>query len=234
MLAGVLQGWAAPEILDAYEAERWPITEQVSHYAMNTALSLARARAEVPAEIESAGPEGDAARERFGKMVYELNVPQYCCGGLNFGYFYEHSPIICYDGEGAPSYSMYDFTPSTVPGCRVPHVWLNEGRLLYDAISPGFTLLRFDRSLAVDPLVQAAAKRNLPLGMLDIDEAPPFRHKLVVPEKLLGHWETRDSGVDSNIVNCRKTRFGVAISGDLRCVPEDQRARVRTIFSAPG
>jgi len=27
---------------------------------------------------------------------------------------------------------------------------------------------------------------------------------LVVPEKLLGHWETRDSGVDSNIVNCRK------------------------------
>jgi hypothetical protein len=34
--------------------------------------------------------------------------------------------------------------------------------------------------LAVDPLVQAAAKRNLPLGVLDIDEAPPFRHKLVL------------------------------------------------------
>jgi 2-polyprenyl-6-methoxyphenol hydroxylase-like FAD-dependent oxidoreductase len=64
MLAGVLQGWAAPSVLDAYEAERWPITEQVSHYAMNTALSLARARAEVPAEIEAPGPEGEAVRAR--------------------------------------------------------------------------------------------------------------------------------------------------------------------------
>src|SRR6516165_7792063 len=29
-LAGVLHGWAAPEILDAYEAERQPITDQAS------------------------------------------------------------------------------------------------------------------------------------------------------------------------------------------------------------
>ena len=40
MLAGVLHGWAAPAILDAFEAERRPITEQVSHYAMNTALAI--------------------------------------------------------------------------------------------------------------------------------------------------------------------------------------------------
>jgi hypothetical protein len=180
MLAGVLQGWAAPAILDAYEAERWPITEQVSHYAMNTALSLARVRGEVPAEIEAPGSEGDAARERFGKMIYELNVPQYCCGGLNFGYFYQHSPIVFYDGEAAPPYSMYDFTPSTVPGCRVPHIWLRDGRSLYDAMGPGFTLLRFDRSVAVAPLVEAAAKRNLPLRVLDVDAALPYRHGLVL------------------------------------------------------
>ena len=60
MLAGVLHGWAMPGILAAYEAQRLPITEQVSHYAMKTALSLARARAEVPAAIEYVGPEGDA------------------------------------------------------------------------------------------------------------------------------------------------------------------------------
>jgi 2-polyprenyl-6-methoxyphenol hydroxylase-like FAD-dependent oxidoreductase len=122
MLAGVLQGWAEPTILNAHEAERWPITEQVSRYAMNTAASLARARAEVPVSIEDEGPEGDAVRERFGRAVYELNVPQYCCGGLNFGYFYDRSPIIAHDDEVAPPYSMYDYTPSTTPGCRTPHV----------------------------------------------------------------------------------------------------------------
>ena len=44
MLAGVLKGWADPAILDAREAERGPITEQVSHHAMDTAQALARSK----------------------------------------------------------------------------------------------------------------------------------------------------------------------------------------------
>ncbi len=180
-LAGVLQGWAGPAILDAYEAERSPITEQVSRYAMNTAQSLARTRAEVPANIEDPGPEGAAARERLGRLVYELNVPQYCCGGLNFGSFYDASPIIAYDDEAPPAYTMYDFTPSTVPGCRTPHVWLRDGRPLYDALGPGFTLLRFDTSVATDALARAAAQRGVPLLILDVDAAVPYgAHKLVL------------------------------------------------------
>ena len=39
---------------------------------------------------------------RVGRALYDLNVQQYCCGGLNFGYFYDRSPIIAYDGEAAP------------------------------------------------------------------------------------------------------------------------------------
>ena len=26
---------------------------------------------------------------RVGQEAYDLNVQQYCCGGLNFGYFYD-------------------------------------------------------------------------------------------------------------------------------------------------
>ena len=55
MLAGVLHGWADPAILHAHEAERWPITEQVSHYAMNTSVAMARARAVVPDGDRGAG-----------------------------------------------------------------------------------------------------------------------------------------------------------------------------------
>jgi hypothetical protein len=181
MLAGVLKGWADPRILDAHEAERWPITEQVSKYAMNTAMALARTRADVPAEIEASGPEGDAVRAELGRRVVALNTPQYCCGGLNFGAFHESSPIVAYDGEAAPEYSMYNFTPSTVPGCRTPHVWLRDGRSLYDAMGPAFTLLRFDRSVSVARLVDAAAVRRVPLVVVDIDGTPaPYRHKLLL------------------------------------------------------
>ena len=71
-----------------------------------------------------AGPIGDAMRARIGGEAYELAVQRQCAGGLNFGYFYEGSPIIAYDGESHPAYTMRDFTSSTVPGCRAPHLWL--------------------------------------------------------------------------------------------------------------
>jgi hypothetical protein len=180
MLAAVLTGWADPAILTAHEAERWPITEQVSKYAMGTALALARQRAAVPPNIEDPTPEGEAARTALGATMRALHTPQFCCGGLNFGSFYDRSPIIAYDGETAPPYTMDQFTPSTVPGCRAPHIWLHDGRSLYDAMGPGYTLLRFDRSADVDPIVTAAQARHVPLSVLDVERAPPYDHKLVL------------------------------------------------------
>src|SRR3546814_4287031 len=44
ILAAHLQGWAPEAILDAHEAERLPITQQVSHFAMNHAHEMARQR----------------------------------------------------------------------------------------------------------------------------------------------------------------------------------------------
>jgi hypothetical protein len=89
-------------------------------------------------------------------------------GGLNFGYFYDKSPIIAYDGEAPPGYTMGDFTPSTVPGCRTPHLWLRDGRSLYDALGSDFAL-RFDRGVAVAPITDAAAWRGVPLAVVDVE-----------------------------------------------------------------
>jgi 2-polyprenyl-6-methoxyphenol hydroxylase-like FAD-dependent oxidoreductase len=181
MLAGVLNGWAAPAILDCYEAERMPITDQVSRYAMGTSRALARQRGVIPDDIEEPGPDGDAARARVGQHAYDINVGQFCCGGLNFGSFYENSPIIAHDKEAtAPGYTLYDFTPSTVPGCRTPHVWLGEGVSLYDALGPDFTLLRFDPALDVSKLLAAAKVRGVPLHLLDITTSEPVYAKKLV------------------------------------------------------
>ena len=172
MLAAVLQGWADPAILDAYEAERHPITEQVSHYAMDTSMNLAKQRAAIPANLEDPGPEGDEARRHIGQWAYDINVGQFCCGGLNFGYFYDRSPLIAYDGEQAPAYTIYDFEQSTVPGCRTPHVFLPDGASLYDRLGPWFTLLRFDRSVEVSGIVSAAKERGVPFEVLDLVPQP--------------------------------------------------------------
>jgi hypothetical protein len=115
-LAAHLAGWADEKILAAYEIERLPITEQVSRFAMDHAQQMIRARGAVPARIEEASAEGDAIRAEEGRKAYELNVQQFCCAGLNFGYYYDRSPLIAYDGEARRRYTMGGFTPSTAPG----------------------------------------------------------------------------------------------------------------------
>lgn len=169
LLAATLAGWAPAAILDAYEAERQPVTEQVSHFTMDTGLRIMQQRCDIPAEIEWPGPVGDAARARISRVAYGLDIERQCCGGLNFGYFYERSPIVAYDGEPQPAYSMHAFTPSTVPGCRAPHFWLAGGGSLYDALGTGYTLLRFDPAVGVSGIVGAAAQRGVPLAVLDVD-----------------------------------------------------------------
>jgi 2-polyprenyl-6-methoxyphenol hydroxylase-like FAD-dependent oxidoreductase len=182
-LAGVLHGWATPEILDAYEAERQPITDQASRIISDIGYQRMMQRNELSPEIERLDAIGEAARAAAGQIAYALDVEQQCCGGLNFGYFYGQSPIIAYDGEEAPSYTMGTFTSSTVPGCRAPHVWLEGRRSLYDAMGPDYTLLRLDPTAPVGGIVAAAAQRGLPLEVLDVrsDEASQhYRHRLVL------------------------------------------------------
>jgi hypothetical protein len=167
LMAAHLAGWAPAAILDAHERERLPITEQVSRFAMDHAHSMIRRRRAIPDGIEDPGPGGDTLRAEIGREMYDLNVQQYCCAGLNFGYFYDRSPLIAYDGEAAPAYSMGTFTPSTVPGCRTPHVWLADGRSLYDVMGAGFALVCSGGAAGSEPLAALAAKRGIPLKIVD-------------------------------------------------------------------
>lgn len=182
MLAAVLKGWAGAGLLDAYEAERLPVIEQTSQLITEISQKVMMHRREISAEIERDDDVGDAARSRIGKAAYELDVTQQCCGGLNFGYAYEQSPVIVHDGEAPPPYRMFEFSPSTVPGSRAPHLWLNDGRSLYDALGAGYTLVRTDRTEDVDVLVDAAAGSGMPLKVVDV-EADGVRD--IYPEKLV-------------------------------------------------
>lgn len=184
-LAAVVNGWAEPGLLDAYEVERQPVTEQVSRHAM--ALALKNLDTDFvkkpPAALEHEGPEGDAVRAEAGRFMYDANVGQFACIGLNFGTYYNSSPITAHDGEPAPDYDLTTYRPSTVPGCRTPHIWLNDGSSLYDRMGPEYTLLRSDPDVDVSGLVAAAADRGVPLQVLDLDPSEGgdiYRQKLVL------------------------------------------------------
>jgi hypothetical protein len=57
----------------------------------------------------------------------------------------------------------------------VPHLWLSDRHSLYDALGPGYTLIRLDPAVHISGLVEAAARRRVPLTVLDID-APDARN----------------------------------------------------------
>ena len=191
MLAGVVKGWAPPALLDAFEQERHPITEQVSRFVAGLGVSMTRERLNPPAGIDEPGRQGDDRRAAFGQQLYDMNVSQFCCAGLNFGYFYDKSPIIAYDGEAQPGYTMATFQESTVPGCRLPHFWLQDGRSLYDALGPDYTLLVLGGDTDAARLSADAAAAGFPLTVADLraERAPAtYKTKLVLarPDQHVG------------------------------------------------
>jgi len=76
LLAAHLNRWAPASILDAYEAERWPITSQVSRFAMSHAEAEIRRRGAYPTTSRM---RDQRANWRGGKLAvspYEINVQQ--------------------------------------------------------------------------------------------------------------------------------------------------------------
>ncbi len=183
LLASVIDGWADSAILDAYEAERLPITEQVSRHAMAKVLENVEAIGgnTVPEVLSELTDEGEQLRAMFGTVLYDVNVPQFAPEGLNFGYFYERSPIIVSDGSIPADYTMGSITPSTVPGCRMPAFDVG-GTPVLDLLGGDYTLLRFDPTVDIDALTAAAERDGLPLAVLDAERPsdPAFTTALLL------------------------------------------------------
>lgn len=179
LLCAAIEGWADAAIIDAYEAERLPITGQVSRFAMGKLEENAQVTngRNVPAMLSGKGLLAKFMRKRLGQKLYAINAPQMSPEGLNFGYYYTGSPIIAPDPEPAPAYDMGSFTPSTVPGCRLPHFRV-AGTSVLDLLGRGYTLIRFDPAVPV----AALEEHGLPLVVLDatMPSEPAFRHKLLI------------------------------------------------------
>ena len=92
--------------------------------------------------------------------------------------------MIAYDGEQQPPYSMGDFTPSTVPGCRTPHFWLRTAARSTTRWAPTTPCCASTRRSTCRPLQAAAAERGVPLQLARrrrrAKPRAPYREKLVL------------------------------------------------------
>ncbi|WP_197732921.1 FAD-dependent monooxygenase [Paraburkholderia pallida] len=164
--AAVLQGWGGPKLLESIEAERRPVGArnlEASGAHMGVRLRIAQA---YDPKIHEDSPEGAAAREAYASLIKELGNAENEAIGIELGFRYRGSPIICGE-DNEPEWDLLRYVPSTWPGVRAPHLFLQDGRAIFDLFGQWFTLLRFNDASA-EPMIEAARARGVPLTVVDI------------------------------------------------------------------
>jgi 2-polyprenyl-6-methoxyphenol hydroxylase-like FAD-dependent oxidoreductase len=194
-LAAAVHGHAPAALLDTYDLERRPLAMRNTGYARGFADSLGLF-APVP-EIEDATPSGEQARRAAGAYFdrharAEFNIP-----GITFGGRYDGSPAIVPDGTVPPPDSASIYVPSACPGGRAPHIWLDDGRSLYDRLGLDWALLRLGpQATAIDGFVASARARGIRMQVVDLPD-PQARElyganlALLRPDQVVG-WRGAD------------------------------------------
>ncbi|HTM24397.1 MAG TPA: FAD-dependent monooxygenase [Vicinamibacterales bacterium] len=173
-LAATLQGWGGPGLLDSYEIERRQIGDRNVGASRYASIGRRRWRAQYRPNIRDASPEGQSTRDNLARVA---NVEQRKTNemiGAELGYRYVGSPIIV-DEPGGPEHLFREYAPTTWPGARLPHVWLERDVSVHDRIGDGYTMLDLGGSRAdLSGLARAMTAIGAPFDTLRI-EAPAAR-----------------------------------------------------------
>jgi 2-polyprenyl-6-methoxyphenol hydroxylase-like FAD-dependent oxidoreductase len=170
-LAAVLRGWGGSKLLETYEAERRPIATRNTDVARD--MGKAWHDIEVRPPIEQNSPDGAAERARAAQSSFVLKnhfvLPEERDSlGVVLGARYDGSPLIVPDGV-PPANEVETYTPSSVPGGRAPHLWLDEARgqgsSLFDRLGRYFTVLRFAHA-DTTALERAAQDAGVPMDLV--------------------------------------------------------------------
>jgi hypothetical protein len=174
-LAAVLQGWAPESLLDSYEPERRPVALRTIEAAGSQEAFLAPSFA--AADLDADTPAGEELRAEVAAAV-QVKDPEFHALGLVLGYDYPDSPVVVPDGGPRPEQDVVRYTPSCHPGARLPHAWLPDGSSIYDLLDrDAFTLLRLAPEVDAAPLLETAARRGLPVRLLDLCHLPRLRSR---------------------------------------------------------
>ena len=166
-LAAVLKVWGGGCLIESYEVERRAIAERNTAYARGFADSVGGFVP--PPELEDEGAAGAAARKAAGDHLhaharFEFDIP-----GITFGGRCGGSPIILSDGTPPPADSINNYVPSACPGGCAPHLWLPDGRSLYDALGFEFTVVRSGpKPPDAASFKTVAAALGIPLAVVDV------------------------------------------------------------------
>ncbi|MDO8679629.1 MAG: FAD-dependent monooxygenase [Acidobacteriota bacterium] len=168
-LAAMLRGWGGPNLLASYEIERRQVGDRVLGASRHAWLGRRKWRAQYRPNIREATPEGQSTRDNLARVAEVEQRKSNEMIGAELGYRYVGSPII-WEEPGGPEHLFREYVPTTWPGARLPHVWLENQTAIQDLIGGGYALLRLGGTPAdMSGLEGAMRACGAPLQVLTID-----------------------------------------------------------------
>ncbi|KAI9649953.1 hypothetical protein NHQ30_002538 [Ciborinia camelliae] len=177
LIAAVVNGYGGSRLLKSYDEEMRPIAmgilEAVGGH-ISRQMSYSDWIMENVEVIDAETPLGNAVRARVGAMIRDVG---------NHGKYYGReldqrlkSDIISRDLDGTvePKWSALQYTPSTWPGSRAPHVWLKDGPTpIFEHYGLWWTLMNFQESTKnydgmLEGFTKAADKLGIPLKLVKL------------------------------------------------------------------
>jgi 2-polyprenyl-6-methoxyphenol hydroxylase-like FAD-dependent oxidoreductase len=168
-LAGTLHGWGGPWLLESYEAERRPIGARNVAASRKASRGRRAWRAAWRPEINDDSEAGALARAELAEVADREQRWSNDLLGIELGYRYAGSPLIfAEDGQG-PDPDSFAYTPTTWPGARLPHIWLDDGTPIADHLGRCYTLLHTPGGQApARELGQAFAATGAPFATFEM------------------------------------------------------------------
>ncbi len=164
-LAATLKGWGGPDLLRSYDIERRQVGERNVGASRYATLGRRKWRAAWRPNIRDPGPEGEATRAALSSIAAIEQRKSNEMIGAELGYRYVNSPVIC-DIPGGPEHLFRTYEPTTWPGARLPHVWLDDGTPIQDRIPDGYAILKLGRTGAdIRGLERAIAAYGAPVAV---------------------------------------------------------------------
>ncbi len=167
-LAAVEAGWADRSILDTYEAERRPVAVFNCDQSLHNAFKLS----EVPVAFGfTDDPEqsrqamhdtlADPDRRHGVEVAIAGQAIHFDLLGLQLGHTYD-GPLVLGDGTDTPVLEepARDYAPSTRPGGRLPHGWIDATTSTLDLVDLAVPTV-LTRSGVVPPVLPVAARHRV-------------------------------------------------------------------------
>jgi len=169
-LAATLAGWGGPNLLKSYEVERRQIGERNVGASRYATIGRRKWRTMWRANIAEDSPAGAETRKNLSAIADVEQRKSNEMIGAELGYRYVDSPIVC-NIPGGPEHLFREYHPTTWPGARLPHVWLDDGTAMQDRVPDGYSILKLGNTDAdARGLERAIRARGAPARVLDIPD----------------------------------------------------------------